>query len=139
MAEQDEGRNADFGGPVPADSGLAAVTLALAKKRGAKPDERLDALLESQRKLLDLQIENLREERTLQHRHLAFRYFGDRLRIGLQLLAIAVGLCAGDRLDHRHRAGSQGSTPELAGLRPRHGDGLQAAAEAAGLVAPATP
>jgi tetratricopeptide (TPR) repeat protein len=107
MTEQDNGESAEAAGPAPIGSGLAAVALALAKKgRGAKPDERLDALLESQRRLTDdqdrlvkLQTENLEQDRALQHRHLALshrhlalRHFGDGLRIGLQLLAIAFGL-----------------------------------------------
>ncbi|HEY5106649.1 MAG TPA: hypothetical protein VII73_07740 [Caulobacteraceae bacterium] len=102
MADQDEFQQTDAGGPQPGgpDAGLAAVALALAKQRsGAGTGDHLDALLEKQARLADdqhrlvnLQIENMEEDRALQHRHLALRYFGHRLRIGLELLAIAFGL-----------------------------------------------
>src|ERR1017187_9648010 len=102
MAEHDENQTTETGeaesaGP---DTGLAAVALALAqKRRGAKADDRLDAFLEkqgrltdAQRRLVGLQMEHLHEERAIHHRHLALKYFGDRLRIGLQLLVISFGL-----------------------------------------------
>jgi len=102
MAEHEENQQTETIQPGPAspDSGLAAAALALARnRRGAKPDDRLDAFLEkqgqltdAQRQLVGLQMEHLHEERALHHRHLALKYFGDRLRIGLLLLAIAFGL-----------------------------------------------
>jgi tetratricopeptide (TPR) repeat protein len=109
MAEHEEIQGTEPGGAEAGrvDSGLAAVALAMARKsRPSGPDDRLDALLESQRRLADeqqrlvnLQIGNLEEDRALQHRHLALTHrhlllshFGDGLRIGLQLLAIVVGL-----------------------------------------------
>jgi len=87
MAEHDE----------QAEAGAAASTTALAmalgrKPRGPKTDDVLDALLQKQTRLIDLQIDNLESDRAIQHRHLALKYFGDRLRIGLELLLIAVGL-----------------------------------------------
>ena len=94
MAEQDEppaagGEQVGAG----ADASGMAIALALGRKgRGSKTDDRLDALLEKQSRMLDLQMDNLEGDRALQHRHLALKYFGDRLRIGLLLLAIAFGL-----------------------------------------------
>jgi hypothetical protein len=67
----------------------AAVATALGEKNLSP--EAAD-FLRKQSRLLDLQMEGLAEDRRLQHRHLALRYFGDRLRIGLQLIAIAFGL-----------------------------------------------
>src|SRR5262249_46694760 len=48
------------------------------------------ALTEKQSRMLDLQMEHLHEERDLHHRHLALRFFGDRLRIGLQVVGLMV-------------------------------------------------
>ena len=42
--------------------------------------------------VLALQAHSLSQEETLQFRHLRLRFFGDRLRIGLQLIGIAFGL-----------------------------------------------
>jgi tetratricopeptide (TPR) repeat protein len=94
MAEDEQSAGAD------AAASTAALALALSRKpRGPRTDDALDALLEKQSRLIGLQLENLEEDRALQHRHLALTHrhlllshFGDRLRIGLQLLAIAVGL-----------------------------------------------
>jgi tetratricopeptide (TPR) repeat protein len=75
-----------------ADAGLSVHDIARERKR-RRPgrDEALDALIEKQSRLFDIQIANLMEDRALEHRHLALRFFGDRLRIGLQLLGIAFG------------------------------------------------
>jgi tetratricopeptide (TPR) repeat protein len=79
--------------PVTPDTSAAAVALALSRKRGgARTDARLDEFLEKQTRMLDLQMEHLHEQRALQEKHLRLRYFGDRLRVGLQLLGIAFGL-----------------------------------------------
>jgi tetratricopeptide (TPR) repeat protein len=78
----------------------AAVALALGRR---SPSSAVDAeaesflrdqrgLIDKQGRMLDLQMEGLAEDRRLQHRHLALRYFGDRLRIGLQLIGIALGV-----------------------------------------------
>ena len=50
------------------------------------------AFLTAQRRLAEAQLEDLEEDRALQHKHLRLRFFGDRLRIGLQMLAIGFGL-----------------------------------------------
>ena len=104
MAEY-EGKEPDAEAAVPTssggpNSGLETVALALAaKQRGGKPDAKLDAFLEkqgrltdSQDKLVNLQMEHLREEQELQRRHGRLKYFGERLKVGLQLLTIAAGL-----------------------------------------------
>jgi tetratricopeptide (TPR) repeat protein len=84
--------------PAMSDGGGAAAALALALK-GGKADERLDEFLAEQTRFLRLQSEHLHEQRALQvrylehqERHLKLRYFGDRLRVGLQLLTMLVGL-----------------------------------------------
>jgi len=88
--EQPEALAAEHDG---ADTAAAAVGVALGRSTRAKAvDAEAAAFLRDQRRLVNLQIENLEGDRALQHRHLALRYFGDRLRIGLQLLAIAFGL-----------------------------------------------
>ena len=87
MADQEQLAGAD------AAASTAALAMALGRKpRGPRTDGVLDTLLEKQSRLIDLQIENLESDRAIQHRHLALKYFGDRLRIGLQLLLIAFGL-----------------------------------------------
>jgi tetratricopeptide (TPR) repeat protein len=84
----------------PTEPSAAAVALALgASRRGAKlPPEAAEFLLKQSR-MLDLQMEHLHEQRALQVRHLEhqekhlkLRYFGDRLRIALQLLGVLAGL-----------------------------------------------
>ena len=85
--------------PAAADSGLAALALALAQSARAGPDPKLadfldkqGALAEAQQALACVQLEHLHEERSLHHRHLALKFFGDRLRIAIELLAVALGL-----------------------------------------------
>ncbi len=92
MAEHGESANeAQAQGPAPAQSapldGLAAALVFQGASR-----EKADAFLDKQGQLLDLQMEHLHEERELHHRHLSLKYFGDRLRIWLQLLGIAIGV-----------------------------------------------
>jgi hypothetical protein len=84
-------------GPASAEAGSAAIAMALARGRSAVgSDAKLDAFLDEQTRFLRLQSENLHEQRQLQidhlkqqEKHFRLRYFGDRLRIGLQLLGIA--------------------------------------------------
>ena len=83
-----------------ADTSGAAVALALGrigKDKGLNADAA--EFLRKQSLMLDVQMEHLHEQRALQVRHLEhqekhlrLRYFGDRLRIGLQLLGIIAGL-----------------------------------------------
>jgi tetratricopeptide (TPR) repeat protein len=86
-------------GAAPAETGAAAIALALARDRTGGSDAKLDAFLDEQTRFLRLQSENLHEQRALQiehlkqqEKHLRLRFFGDRLRIGLQLLGIVAGL-----------------------------------------------
>ena len=76
----------------------AAPALALGGRGDKLPPESA-AYLKAQTELARLQMEHLHEQRTLQvehlkqqERHLRLRYFGDRLRIGLQILGILAGL-----------------------------------------------
>jgi tetratricopeptide (TPR) repeat protein len=85
--------------PVTPETSAAAVALALARRRGGAKADAVDEFLRKQSRMLDLQMEHLHEQRALQVRHLEqqekhlrLRYFGDRLRIGLQLLGILVGV-----------------------------------------------
>jgi len=95
--EEPEGPAADQAG---SDTSAAAVGVALGRStRSEAVNAEAAAFLRDQRRFVNLQIENLEEDRVLQHRHLALSHrhlalmhFGDALRIGLQLLAIAFGL-----------------------------------------------
>ncbi len=99
MADRDE-TEAPLAEPVATPSDAGAVALALAHKgRGGKTDEKLDAFLDEQTRFVRLQADGFHEQQALQLEHLRqqdkhhrLRYFGDRLRIGLQLLAILFGL-----------------------------------------------
>ncbi len=88
-------------GPGPSlEPAAAAVALALGRTgRDKDLNAKAAAYLEEQTRLARLQSEHLHEQRVLQvrhlehqERHLRLRYFGDRLRIGLQLLGILSGL-----------------------------------------------
>ena len=76
-----------------------AVALALGKVgRDKSFTAEAAGFLRDQRRMLSLQMEHLHEQRALQvehlkqqEKHLRLRYFGDRLRIGLQLLGIVFG------------------------------------------------
>lgn len=102
MSGNDESQQSEPAAAAPnagPESGVAAAALALSRARGGKASEPLDTFLrkqagltDAQRQLVGLQMEHLHEERELHHRHAALKYLGDRLRIGLQLLAIAFGL-----------------------------------------------
>lgn len=95
MAEHGKNTEAEAGaeGAVKPDAGLAAVALARAAGRGGgQSDPRMDAFLDEQTDLIRLQKEHLHEERGLQHRHGRLKYFGERLKVGLQLLDIMAGV-----------------------------------------------
>jgi len=71
----------------------AAASVALGRTtRSGEVNEKAAVFLDEQTRMLRMQMEHLQEDQGLHHRHLVLRYFGDRLRIGLQLLAIAFGL-----------------------------------------------
>ena len=99
QSEPLEESGATAGTPVTADTSATALAVALAKRRSGRTDARLDDFLEKQTRMLELQMEHLHEQRGLQvehlkhqEKHLRLRYFGDRLRIGLQLLGILFGV-----------------------------------------------
>ncbi len=104
MAEREEPAEAandpEPASPASPEPSAAALALTLGPRRpgAALPPEAAD-FLRKQGRMLDLQMEHLHEQRLLQldhlkhqEKHLRLRYFGDRLRIGLQLLGIAGGL-----------------------------------------------
>jgi tetratricopeptide (TPR) repeat protein len=92
MAEHEETAEPSVGEPL-SGADPAAVTIALGRAgRSSEVNAKAAIFLDEQTSMLRLQMEHLHEERALHHRHLALKYFGDRLRIGLQLLAIAFGL-----------------------------------------------
>lgn len=70
----------------------AAVSLALRSPGGKGWETDARAFLRRQAHLLDLQIENLNEERHLQLAHLKTRRWKDRLAVTLQTLTILAGL-----------------------------------------------
>jgi tetratricopeptide (TPR) repeat protein len=72
---------------VGAEPAAAGVALGRAS-RSKDVDARAAEYLAKQSRVLDGQL----EDQDLHHRHLRLKYFGDRLRIGLQLLAIVFGL-----------------------------------------------
>ena len=87
--------------PIPAaEPSAAAMALALGQAGKDKSfTAEAAAFLRDQRRMLALQMEHLHEQRALQvehlkqqEKHLRLRYFGDRMRIGLQLLGILAGL-----------------------------------------------
>jgi hypothetical protein len=82
-----------------APDSVATAALGLAANQARRGgDDRLDTFLERQSRvaekqigMLDLQMEHLHQERELAHRHQSLKFFGDQLKVGLQLLAIAFG------------------------------------------------
>jgi tetratricopeptide (TPR) repeat protein len=96
MAEGVEDIEEGGAAPVSTDSGLAAVALASAKRRrgASQPDAKLDAFLEKQGRLIDLQAEHLHEQRELVLSRLRWGRLSDRLKAVLQALTVLVGLTA---------------------------------------------
>jgi tetratricopeptide (TPR) repeat protein len=77
----------------------AAAAVAMTLGTGGKLAPESAAYLEAQTQLARLQMEHLHEQRSLQidhlkqqEKHLRLRFFGDRLRIGLQILGIVAGM-----------------------------------------------
>ena len=92
MAEHQEPAEPSVGEP-PSVADPAAVGIALGRAgRSGEVNAKAAIFLAEQTKMLRLQMEHLHEERAIHHRHLELKYFGDKLRIGLQLLAVAMGL-----------------------------------------------
>jgi tetratricopeptide (TPR) repeat protein len=94
MAEGVEEIEESGASPAAMDSGLAAVALATAgRRRGAsQPDAKLDAYLEKQGRLIDLQTEHLHEQRELVLSRLRWGRFSDRVRAAIQVMTALVGL-----------------------------------------------
>ena len=75
------------------DTSGAAVAVALGRTtHSSEINAKAAAFLEKQARLVDLQMEHLHEERELQHRHGRLKFFSERLKVGLQLLTMVVGL-----------------------------------------------
>jgi tetratricopeptide (TPR) repeat protein len=88
-----DGASPPLGGP---DGAAVAVALGA---RGPELAPEAAEFLRKQSRMLDVQMEHLHEQRALQidhlkqqDKHLRLRFFGDRLRIGLQLLGVGFGL-----------------------------------------------
>jgi tetratricopeptide (TPR) repeat protein len=93
MADQDQPLDQAADAETTSSTTAAAVAVALGRASGSSDlNDKAAEFLKKQSRMLDLQMEGLAEDRALQHRHLALRYFGDRLRIGLQLIGIALGV-----------------------------------------------
>jgi tetratricopeptide (TPR) repeat protein len=89
MGEREEAAESEAGDEVGPSGAGAAIAMALGRLRpGAKLAPEAAAYLKEQTRLARLQAEHLKE----QEKHQRLRYFGDRLRIGLQLLGIGFGL-----------------------------------------------
>jgi hypothetical protein len=80
-------------GPVQG-AGEAAVALGLERARPGDLGLAADtaAYLRKQSEMLDLQMENLHEQRIIQYNHLKRRQLIDRLRVTLQMLTIGLGI-----------------------------------------------
>ncbi len=75
------------------ETSAAALALGMSRRRGkAAADPRMDAFLEKQTRLLDLQAEHLHEQRELQISRLRWGRFSDRMRAALQVMTAAFGL-----------------------------------------------
>ncbi len=99
MAERKEAHKAETAeeqaGPIVGAGAATAAAVAVAiggGTRGGRLPPEAAAFLTAQTRLAEVQLEHLHDERELHHRHLHLRFFGDRLRIGLQILAIVLGL-----------------------------------------------
>jgi tetratricopeptide (TPR) repeat protein len=74
------------------ETGLSALTLAVARKRPKGGHDRLDEVLEKQAAYLDTQLEHMHEQRELQLSRLRWGRFSDRMRSGMQVMTTLVGL-----------------------------------------------
>ena len=95
MAERGEEPEGEVEGGPGGQAGAGGVALAvgLAGRRGrAAADPRMDAFLETQTRLIDVQTEHLHEQRELQTSRLRWGRVSDRLKVALQAMTVAVGL-----------------------------------------------
>ncbi len=95
MADDQEAIEAGEGavGAAPAVDVVGMATERL-RSRGQTADPRLDAYLDKQTRLLDLQAEHLHEQRELTLSRLRWGRFSDRVRAALQVMTAAVALAA---------------------------------------------
>jgi tetratricopeptide (TPR) repeat protein len=94
LAERVEDPEAEAPAGTPDLSAAAALAMGVkrARSRGtADQDAKLDAFLEKQGRLVDLQMEHLHEQRELQLAHLRVRRWKDRMSLALQVLGAIVG------------------------------------------------
>jgi tetratricopeptide (TPR) repeat protein len=95
MAERIEDPEAEVAAGAADLSTAAALALGVKRARSkGDHDARLDAFLEKQGRLLDLQMEHLHEQRGLQLAHLRVRRWKDRISIALHALCVVVGAAA---------------------------------------------
>jgi tetratricopeptide (TPR) repeat protein len=94
LAEQIDEEEVDAAEAAPSAEGFAAAMIAALRrlKSGARADPEFDAFLRHQTRLIDLQTEHLHEQRELVLSRLRWGRFGDRLKVALQLMTMAVGL-----------------------------------------------
>ncbi len=85
-----EGASEAVVGPISAAAAMAIGTRR--QKAGPKPDPRLDAFLERQTVLTELQTEHLHEQRELVLSRLRWGRFSDRMKALLQVMTALVGL-----------------------------------------------
>ncbi|HEY5410776.1 MAG TPA: hypothetical protein VIJ94_08610, partial [Caulobacteraceae bacterium] len=78
---------------VPPIAPAAAMAIGMRKGRtGPKPDAKLDAFLERQTRLTELQTEHLHEQRELMLSRLRWGRFSDRMKAMLQVMTALIGL-----------------------------------------------
>ena len=78
---------------VPPIASAAAMAVGMRKGRaGPKPDAKLDAFLERQTRLTELQTEHLHEQRELMLSRLRWGRFSDRMKAMLQVMTALIGL-----------------------------------------------
>ena len=72
---------------------LSAVTMAMSRRRSkAGGEDRVDAVLEKQARMLDAQLEHMHEQRELTLSRLRWSRFSDRMKAALQLMTAFIGL-----------------------------------------------
>ena len=92
MAERIEDPEGGVEAGVEPVSPAAAIAIGVGKGRSReRPDPEFDAFLRDQRRLIDLQMEHLHEQRELQLAHLRVRRWKDRMSLALQVLGVIVG------------------------------------------------
>ncbi|MEO8812388.1 MAG: hypothetical protein ABI376_05690 [Caulobacteraceae bacterium] len=93
MADHAEEPEAEQDGESSTPVSPAAVSTALARARTGNVvvDAKAGAFLDSQTRMLGVQMEHLAEQRRLNVKHLEWRLFGDRIKGALQVLSLVAG------------------------------------------------